>query len=307
MNTLDITSDELKAHGYDLKKEGPTVAVYRNNNGVCCTRSSIYKNDWNKTTKQLEKKLGDIGVPRLEISAILSCAASNYDKLIMNGSAASGTAADDATTTATTEAPPDKLNDISFDEWQTQLLQKHDALQDTIRSSVVPLPNLSLPLEFELSVKNVLNLADNTLPFAGFLLGPAGSLKTLTVERLRKHWHAFYKDDFNPSSWVSHYSGSTKEQLSENDMLPKVRFKCFLTPELAPLFGGSEDVLVKTFSNLTRILDGKGFESSSGTQGDRGYHGNYVFTWIGAVVDISSKVHRLMGNLGPNHMRRKKI
>jgi hypothetical protein len=50
---------------------------------------------------------------------------------------------------------------------------------------------------------------------------------------------------------------------------------------------------------MTRILDGNGYESDSGTQGHRGYSGKMMFTWIGAAVDIPHKVHKLLGTLGP--------
>jgi hypothetical protein len=216
----------------------------------------------------------------------------------VNGASTSKTTSN--TSSTETETPPEKLTDINPEEWKKELLVKYQKLQqETIRNSVQPLPQLSLPLEFALSIKNILNIADCTLPFAGILLAVPSSLKTVAIELFIPYWHSKYKDDFSAKAFVSHYAGLTEEQLKNNDLLPQIRYKFFLTPELAPLFTGNEDDLKKVFGIVTRLLDGSGFEGHSGTQGGRGYHGDYMFTWLGAVIDIGARVQRLMGNLGP--------
>ena len=77
---------------------------------------------------------------------------SNYDKLT-NGLTRSTVIYnnDINNTTAQTEKPLEKSNNISFEEWQTPLLAKYNVLQDSIKTSIVPLPQLPLPLEFALS------------------------------------------------------------------------------------------------------------------------------------------------------------
>jgi hypothetical protein len=82
-------------------------------------------------------------------------------------------------------------------------------------------------------------------------------------------------------------------------MLPKIRFKMLLTPELAPIFSASEDELLENIGIITSILDGKGYTSDSGAHGQRGYYGNYFFVWVGAAVDIPFRVHKLLSTLGP--------
>lgn len=93
-----------------------------------------------------------------------------------------GPAAAAATVTAVAkriiETPTGKLVDITPLQWVQDLRTRHQTLLDTIENSTQPLSQLRLPLEFALSVKNVLNIADCTLPFAGFLLGVPSSLKT---------------------------------------------------------------------------------------------------------------------------------
>src|SRR5207237_1258661 len=85
----------------------------------------------------------------------------------------------------------------------------------------------------------------------------------------------------------------------EIDMLPKIKNKLFLTPELAPIFSSSDEDLLLILGILTSVLDGHGFESDSGAQGHRGYNEDIMFTWLGAVVDIPFKVHKQLSVLGP--------
>lgn len=295
---LDITPEGLKNQGYSVIKEGVTIVLYQN--GSARIRVGFYKSDWNRSIKKIEEKLGEAGIEQLIIQGVIASMSANYPKL-MNGHADADAAAKASLSSAAaqTEKPPEKLDDMEPSKWYLELGAKYEGLQNEIRNSSMPLPQLILPLEFSLSVKNVLNLSDNTLPFAGFLLGAPSSLKTVTVELFRTYWHSKYRDDFSPKAFVSHYSGLTEDDLQKNDLLPVIRYKLFLTPELAPLFTGNEDDIKKAFGILTRLLDGKGLETHSGTQGGRGYYGDYMFTWLGAVVDISQRVHRMMGNLGP--------
>ena len=83
------------------------------------------------------------------------------------------------------------------------------------------------------------------------------------------------------------------------DLLPRIKHKTLITPELAPLFSGNPDLLIEYFGILTRILDGRGYQSDSGVHGKRGYVGDYSFMWLGAVVDIPHRVWKILGNLGP--------
>jgi hypothetical protein len=81
-------------------------------------------------------------------------------------------------------------------------------------------------------------------------------------------------------------------------MLPKLKNKLFLTPELSPTFTAKDDDLNQLLGIITRIADGQGLVSDSGAHGHRGYDEDIMFTWVGAAVDIPYKVYRLLGNLG---------
>lgn len=187
--------------------------------------------------------------------------------------------------------------DHNRESWSYEELYKkyHHLKEVTLKS----MPHLWPGLEFALSVKTILNIKGNTLPFSGILLGPASSAKTVIVELFRGSRHTFYTDNFSPKSLVSHNSAVPKEKLREIDMLPKIKDKYFLTPELAPIFAARDDDLLQVLGILTRVTDARGYESDSGAQGHRGYNEKIMFSWLGAVVDIPYKVHRMLGTLGP--------
>lgn len=161
------------------------------------------------------------------------------------------------------------------------------------------LPNLWPALEFALSIKTILNIKDCTLPFAGILLGSPSSLKTVSIELFRKWPQTYYTENFSAKSFVSHSTAVTRQELAEIDMLPKIKNKLFLTPELAPTFAAKDDDLIQILGIMTRILDGHGYENDTEAQGHRGYHDEIMFTWIGAAVDIPQKVHKYLTTLGP--------
>jgi predicted transcriptional regulator len=154
-------------------------------------------------------------------------------------------------------------------------------------------------MEFTLSIRNILRIAKITLPFAGIILGPPSSAKTLVLELLRATPNTFYTDSFTPKAFVSHNSGVSEEQLQQIDMLPKLQNNLFMTPELGPVFSSKEEELTQTLGMLTRVLDGGGFVSDTGATGHRGYAEEIMFTWVGAAVDIPHKVYKLLSTLGP--------
>ncbi len=142
-------------------------------------------------------------------------------------------------------------------------------------------------------IKNII------LPFAGIILGPPSSLKTATIELFRNTRDTYYTDNFSAKSFVSHNTSVPREKLVEIDLLPKIKDKLFLTPELSPTFSKKDEELNEILGIITRVLDGHGYESDTGAQGHRGYKGKYMFVWIGAAVDIPRKVYKLLGTLGP--------
>lgn len=156
----------------------------------------------------------------------------------------------------------------SFKDWQLQLVEKYCNLYSTC---IENLPGLWDSLEFIISVQKILNIADCTLPFAGIVLGSPSSLKTVGIELFRRWNNVFYTDSFSAKSFVSHSTAVKKSELVNVDMLPKIKNKFFLTPELSPTFAKKDDDLIEILGILTRVLDGHGYESDTGAHGHRGY------------------------------------
>lgn len=196
----------------------------------------------------------------------------------------------------TTERLP-KIEKIeSHEEWLSGLSERYLNLINVAKEN---LPGLWDSLEFELSVQKILNIADCTLPFAGIVLGPPSSLKSVGIDLFRDWINVYYTDSFSARSFVSHSTAVSRKDLSAIDMLPRIKNKLFLTPELSPTFSKKDDDLIDVLGILTRVLDGHGYESDTGAHGHRGYNEPMMFVWVGAAVDIPYKVHKYLGTLGP--------
>ena len=164
-------------------------------------------------------------------------------------------------------------------DWSYEILKiKYDNLKEVTLKN---LPELWPALQFSLAVKTILNIKGLDLPFIGIILGPPSSMKSVAVDLFKGYKHTFYTDNFSPRSLVSHNSGKSEKELRKIDLLPKLRNRHFLTPELSPMFSVKEDDLHNVIGILTRIADGQGYQSDSGAQGHRGYDSNMLFTWTG--------------------------
>jgi predicted transcriptional regulator len=186
--------------------------------------------------------------------------------------------------------------EITDNEWYTKFVEKYDNLRNTVTESF---PSLWDSLEFELSIQKILNIQKCTLPFAGIVLGRPSSFKTVGIELFRKWINVFYTDSFSAKAFVSHNTGVKKKELENIDLLPKIKNKLFLTPELSPTFAKKDEDLIEILGIMTRVLDGQGYESDTGAHGHRGYTGTFMFVWVGAAVDIPYKVHKYLATLGP--------
>ena len=174
--------------------------------------------------------------------------------------------------------------------------EKHNHLKDTTNEKA---PGLWTPLEFVISIKCILNVEDITLPVIGVILGPPSSWKTVAVNMSKGARDTFGLDSFSPKSFVSHNSNLDEEQLQEQDLLPKMKNKLFMVPELSPLFTSREEDLENIIGMIVRIGDGEGYTSASGAKGVRGYEGPIMFCWVVAAVSIPYKIHKQLSKLGP--------
>jgi len=108
----------------------------------------------------------------------------------------------------------------------------------------------------------------------------------------------YVTDGFTPKSFVSHSANVKRNELEKVDLLPRIRDRIMIVPELAPVFSKREDDLTELIGILTRVFDGEGLETDSGVHGRRGYKGKYFFTLMGATTPLDKRVWKVMGKLG---------
>lgn len=132
------------------------------------------------------------------------------------------------------------------------------------------LPGLWPMVDVGLAVCATLLLKDNSNPVAVIYTGPPGASKTTTASLFMGHELCYVSDNFTPAAFVSHAANVPKTKLAQVDLLPRIRHRLLLTPELAPIFRGKDEDLVKRFAILIRVLDGQGLTTDSGTHGQRG-------------------------------------
>lgn len=143
-----------------------------------------------------------------------------------------------------------------------------------------------------------INLIKDALPVVIVFMGVSGCGKTTVIYCFLRFEHSHQSDKFTVASFVAHTPHKTAKELEEIDLLPKVKHRLFITPDLSSLFGMDKEKLREVISVLTRVLDGRGLVTDSGTHGTRGYQGDYSFTWIAATTPIQHRVWNIFGNLG---------
>ena len=127
-------------------------------------------------------------------------------------------------------------------------------------------PHLWPAVEVGLSTCATLLLKDNANPVALIYVGPPSAGKT-TVAGMFEGAKAngkllcYRTDKFTPAAFVSHSAKANTKQLAEIDLLPRIKHKVLLTPELSTIFRGKQDELADRFSIITRVLDGQGLAS----------------------------------------------
>jgi len=155
-------------------------------------------------------------------------------------------------------------------------------------------------VETLLSVVVLLWFDNVRLPFALVLVGRPAGWKTTALKCIDERMldFVYYTDSFTPKAFVSHMIDKNEKKLKKIDLLPRIKDKVFVVPELAPIFTQERDRLMQSIGVLTRVLDGQGYISDSGAQGRRGYQGAYKFMWLAATTPIPYRVWDVMATLG---------
>ena len=145
-----------------------------------------------------------------------------------------------------------------------------------------------------------LMIKDVTNPFAVILEGAPASGKTTCLSLFQEAKAVVHVTDrVTSAAFVSNSSQVSKEKLADVDLLPKIQYKTLICNDLGSWFSMKEDDLEDALGKFTRVMDGHGLSTDTGTHGHRGYSGEYLFMMLGACVTIQKKVRDRMGNLGP--------
>jgi hypothetical protein len=134
-------------------------------------------------------------------------------------------------------------------------------------------------------------------------VGPASAGKTTIIgmfsdAKVNGQKLTHLSDGFTPAAFVSHAAQRPRKELEAIDLLPRIKHKILLTPEMASVFRGEKKELIPSFTRITRVLDGEGLQTDSGTHGTRGYTGDYVLAWLGCTTPFGDSVWETMAQLG---------
>lgn len=180
---------------------------------------------------------------------------------------------------------PKPKTEVTFTEWK-ETITKH-------------FPSFLFPAEVCLSVVTQMLITDVTNPFGVVLVDVPSSGKTITLNFFSKIEGITYATDkFTPASFISNSANVKKEKLKDIDLLPRLQYKTFIIRDLATLFSKREDDLSECLGILTRVMDGEGLATDTGTHGQREYTGEYLFMLLAASTPIPPKVQKTMGTLG---------
>jgi energy-coupling factor transporter ATP-binding protein EcfA2 len=135
------------------------------------------------------------------------------------------------------------------------------------------------------------------------VVGPSGAGKTTALDFLKGAEYndeelVYWSDDLTPAAFVSHEPSKNEEELAEYDLLPKIRHKSLLNPDMAGWFSGSSEQIRSTMATIARVMDGSGYNRDTGSHGSRGYEGDYRFALIGATTPLDSRAWSAMGHVG---------
>jgi len=148
------------------------------------------------------------------------------------------------------------------------------------------------------SAAAILRIKDVANPFGLILVGPPSSMKTTLLNLFAESNLSYKTDFFTPSSFVSHHAKYSEERLEEIDLVPRIKDKIFVVPDLGCVFGMKQEDLLRNISIMTRLFDGQGLFLDSAVHGRRGYPGPVMFIMLSGTTPIPHRVWNVMGTLG---------
>lgn len=130
-------------------------------------------------------------------------------------------------------------------------------------------------------------------------VGQSGAGKTTALKFFEGLREQFYRsDEVTPASFVTHDASLSKDQLEEVDLLPRIKHKSLICHDMETWFSGDKQSIRTTMSRMTHLMDGEGLTRDSGSHGNRGYEGDFRFSFLGASTPLKPRAWDVMGNAG---------
>jgi len=105
-------------------------------------------------------------------------------------------------------------------------------------------------------------------------------------------------DDATPASFVSAEPSKEEEELEQLDLLPRIQHKLMTCKDMSSWFAGDQASIQKWMSVVANVMDGDGYVRDTGSHGQRGYEGDYRFTFLGATTPLPHRAWNVMGHTG---------
>jgi len=180
----------------------------------------------------------------------------------------------------------ENLLPLSYTEWLA-------VVESQFGKEILPLAKGAANVIAQLKIKDI------SLPFVLIFCDVPSTLKTTVIRFFEDLTEYVYKTShFTAASFVSHSAKSKKKDLKNIDLLPKIKGKLVLTPDMSTFFSRPEETLKSELGVFTEICDGRGYGRDSGVHGHRGYKGNYNFMMLAATTPVPYHVWKIMGILG---------
>lgn len=192
----------------------------------------------------------------------------------------------DAAETEEAETDSPDYEDVSLDDVREIVVEKFD-------SEMWHLTEALLSAHATLLIERVKNCT-------GFIVvGPSGTGKTTALRFFEGLEEQVYRtDSATNASIVSHDASLTEEELSDVDLLPRMKHKTVTWRDMSTFFSGEKATIRERMSLMADVMDGDGFSKDSGSHGRRGYRGDYRFTFLGASTPLSPRAWEVMGHTG---------
>jgi len=191
---------------------------------------------------------------------------------------------DDGPEETTPDAPPEPDTEYTWEDVASRILELYDEYALRLGEAFA-----TVPIRMMMS-----DVTDCPMVIA---IGNPSTRKSTIADFFSGIDHTSTHDDITPKAFVSHNADGEK---GEFDLLPRIKQRIIVTPEMGTWFRG--DNVDEYMAFLARVADGDGLVRSTGAQGTHGYEadypGEYRFGLIGCTTPPGKRAWNEMSHVG---------